>query len=99
MAKTTPCKRLRGTAPVARLESIVFLVVIGLTLAEGLNQEPSEDTVLPAEFRWAQRKDRILLTIELQVRSTELDVYRHVLWAEQTTAALQYNLSTSYLTC
>ena len=26
-----------------------------------------EEEVLPAEFRWAQRKDRILLTIELQV--------------------------------
>lgn len=25
------------------------------------------DDVVPAEFRWAQRKDRILLTIELQV--------------------------------
>lgn len=61
-------KRLRGPAPVTRLISIVLLVATGLALAEGLNQEPSEDAVLPAEFRWAQRKDRILLTIELQVR-------------------------------
>jgi hypothetical protein len=32
----------------------------------GLAQDPGPSEVLPAEFRWAQRKDRILLTIELQ---------------------------------
>ena len=42
----------------------LLAAMAGLALAQG--PEPAGE-VLPAEFRWAQRKDRILLTIELQV--------------------------------
>lgn len=49
----------------ARLCVMVLMAAAGLALAQG--PVPADDVVLPAEFRWAQRKDRILLTIELQV--------------------------------
>ena len=82
-------KRLRGPAPVTRLISIVLLVATGLALAEGLNQEPFEDAVLPAEFRWLSGRTAFCSQSNSRCDSTELDVHRHVLWAEQTTAALQ----------
>ena len=46
----------------------LLAAMAGLALAQG--PEPAGE-VLPAEFRWAQRKDRILLTIELQVGAGE----------------------------
>ena len=45
------------------------LVLLSCIVAVVFGQESASD-LIPAEFRWAQRKDRILLTIELQVPSS-----------------------------
>jgi hypothetical protein len=51
----------------------LLTAIASLVHAQG--PEPAGGEVLPAEFRWAQRKDRILLTIELQgVRDEKFEV-------------------------
>ena len=55
-----------GSTFVVRQSAALLAAMASLALAQGPEPEPAGE-VLPAEFRWAQRKDRILLTIELQV--------------------------------
>lgn len=51
----------------------LLMAMASLVHAQG--PKPAGGEVLPAEFRWAQRKDRILLTIELQgVRDEKFEV-------------------------
>ena len=54
--------------PTVRMSFAVALALCVATSLAPAQGADSGDEVLPAEFRWAQRKDRILLTIELQVR-------------------------------
>ena len=53
----TPSSRMRGTCA-------LLLLCAAFVQVQGTGPE---EEMLPAEFQWAQRKDRILLTIELQV--------------------------------
>ena len=56
-----------------KMHDALSILAVGLvaTCLVPVQGADSGDEVVPAEFRWAQRKDRILLTIELQVRQIQ----------------------------